>query len=80
MKILNLGCGDKTSKSGEVINIDWSIYHRIKCNKLLQFIVFPFFDENRKKYYNSLPENIMVYNLKKSKLVQNLKESKLVSK
>jgi len=65
MKILNLGCGDKTSKSREVINIDWSIYHRIKCNNLLKFIALPFFDENRKKYYNSLPENIMVHNLKK---------------
>ncbi|MFT6354025.1 MAG: ubiquinone/menaquinone biosynthesis C-methylase UbiE [Cryomorphaceae bacterium] len=65
MRILNLGCGDKTSKSSEVINIDWSIYHSIKCNSLLEFIALPFFDENRKKYYNSLPENIMVHNLKK---------------
>ena len=65
MKVLNLGCGDKTSNSSEVINIDWSIYHRIKCNSLLQIIALPFFDKNRKKYCNSLPENIMVHNLKK---------------
>ncbi len=65
MKILNLGCGDKTSNSSDVINIDWSIYHKIKCNSLLQFMALPFFDENRKKYYNSLPDNIRVHNLKK---------------
>ena len=65
MKILNLGCGDKTSSSSDVINIDWSIYHRIKCNQFLQFIAFPFFDESRKKYYASLPKNVMVHNLKK---------------
>ena len=65
MKILNLGCGDKTSNSPEVTNIDWSIYHRIKCNRLLQFIALPFFDKSRKKYYDSLPENIMLHNLKK---------------
>ena len=65
MKILNLGCGNKTSDSNDVINIDWSIYHKIKNNRVLQFIALPFFDKDRKHYYNSLPENIVAHNLKK---------------
>lgn len=65
MKILNLGCGDKTSASEDVINIDWSIYHKIKTNPLLRLTVLPFLDGERRKTYDSLPTNVMAHDLKK---------------
>lgn len=38
MKILNLGCGTKTCDSADVVNIDWSMYLRLKQNKILKRI------------------------------------------
>jgi SAM-dependent methyltransferase len=65
VRLLNLGCGTKVSSSPEVINIDWSIYLRIKRNKLLHTIVPFFVKGHRKDYLNSIPNNIMVYDLSK---------------
>ena len=63
MKILNLGCGTKTSDSADVINIDWSIYLRLKQSKLLKPIVPLVFRGERLERFHSLPANIMVHNL-----------------
>lgn len=63
MNILNLGCGAKTSTSPEVINIDWSIYLRMKKNRFLRAIVPLFVKGERLVRFNSLPDNIMVHNL-----------------
>ena len=49
MIILNLGCGNKTSSSPEVINIDSSFYLRLKQNKYLKFVAHPFLSEERRK-------------------------------
>lgn len=65
MKILNLGCGNKTSNSPNVKNFDWSIYHKIKQNALLRKIVLPILDSGRRAYYNSLPDNIIAHDLRK---------------
>ena len=65
MKILNLGCGTKASSRPEVINIDFSIYLQLKKNRLGR-ILFPIFIKGeRLKHFNSLPDNIMVWNLAK---------------
>ena len=65
MKVLNLGCGNKTSNAAEVVNIDWSIYHKIKKSALLRMIALPILDSNRRAYYDSLPTNILAHDLRK---------------
>lgn len=64
-KILNLGCGAKTSNEPEVINIDWSIHLRVKKNKILAPLVPIFFNGERLERFRQLPDNIMVHNLAK---------------
>ena len=63
MKVLNLGCGTKTSSSKEVINIDWSIYLRIKKSPILTAISRFFLNGERLNKLNSLPNNIEVHDL-----------------
>lgn len=65
MKILNLGCGTKTSSSPEVINIDWSAYLRLKKNPILRVITPLFLKGERSERFTSLPSNIMVHDLSK---------------
>jgi SAM-dependent methyltransferase len=63
MKILNLGCGTKTSPKPGVINIDWSIYLRLKKMKILRLVVPLFIRGTRLERFKALPDNIMVHNL-----------------
>ena len=63
MKILNLGCGTKTSNKHGVINIDWSIYLRLKKMKVLRPVVPLFVRGERLERFQSLADNIMVHNL-----------------
>lgn len=63
MKILNLGCGTKTSNKPGVINIDWSIYLRLRKMKALRSVVPLFVRGVRLERFNSLADNIMVHNL-----------------
>lgn len=65
MKILNLGCGTKTSDDQSIINIDWSIYLRLKRAKLLKVIVPFLLKGSRRNRFNALPNNILVHNLAK---------------
>ena len=65
MKILNLGCGVKTSDKREVINIDWSIKLVIKNNKILKFLSNIFLSAQRKESIDNLPSNILVHDLSK---------------
>ena len=64
-KILNIGCGTKTSSNPNIINIDWSIYLIFKRSKFLNYFAPLIFRGNRKIKYKNLPNNIMAYNLKK---------------
>lgn len=63
MILLNLGCGTKTSP--EVINMDWSIYLRIKQNGLLMALASLFIRGHRLQRLQELPANIKVHNLAK---------------
>lgn len=63
MRILNLGCGSKTSDKPEVTNIDWSIYLRIREIALFRPIVPLIFRGERLKKFNALPSNVMVHDL-----------------
>ena len=63
MKILNLGSGTKTSNKPGVINIDWSIYLRLKKIKALRPLVPLFVRGERLERFMSLADHIIVYNL-----------------
>lgn len=63
MKILNLGCGTKTNL--KVINIDWSIYLRIRKNKLLYGAARFIIKGERLKKLENIPANILVHDLSK---------------
>ena len=64
MKILNLGCGTKTSDSEDIVNIDWSILLRLRKKNLMRFSKI-FLGENRIKKFEELPNNILVHDLRK---------------
>jgi SAM-dependent methyltransferase len=65
MKILNLGCGTKTSDKPGVINIDSSISLWLKKNKILAPVLPLIFKGERLERFNSLPDNILVHDLAK---------------
>lgn len=65
MKILNLGCGTKVSLNPEVINIDWSIYLRMKKDRFLRTFVPLLVKGERLKRFNTLSDHIVVHNLAK---------------
>ena len=63
MLLLNLGCGTKTSASPFVVNIDWSIYLRLKRNRIWRTILPFFIRGERLRLFRELPSNILVHNL-----------------
>ncbi len=65
MVILNLGCGNKTCNSKEVISMDWSVSLVLKRNFFLRIILSKFLSKERYKKINNLPNNIIVHNLRK---------------
>ncbi len=65
LKILNLGCGSKTSAHHSVENIDWSILLRIRTNRVLRSFAGILLNGDRLKRFHSLPNNIRVHDLQK---------------
>jgi len=63
MKILNLGCGTKTSNMPGVVNIDWGTYLRLKKMRVLRPFVPLFLRGERLEKFKSLANNIMVHDL-----------------
>jgi SAM-dependent methyltransferase len=63
MLILNLGCGIKVSASPDIINVDWSIYLRMKGNFFLRRLAPIFLDQERLQHFNNLPDNVLLHNL-----------------
>ena len=63
MNILNLGCGHKVSAHPEVTNIDWSMYLRLRNNKLLTLIMPMLLNPERLRRFEQLPPNIMAHDL-----------------
>lgn len=63
MKILNLGCGTKTSHHPSVVNIDWSILLRIRSNPLLRVLATVLLSGDRLQRFNALPKNLVVHDL-----------------
>ncbi len=65
MRILNLGCGNKTSASPDVVNIDWSVYLVVKNSPVWSLLVRPWLSAERRAKFDALPGNIVVHNLSK---------------
>jgi SAM-dependent methyltransferase len=65
VKVLNVGCGTKTSDDPSVINLDWSMYLVIKSNPVLARLSRLFLSDGRLKRLNSLPDSIVVHDLRK---------------
>lgn len=63
MKVLNLGCGTKTSP--KAINIDWSMYLSIKKNWLFRLCSPLFLNTERRKKLRNLDDTILVHDIRK---------------
>jgi SAM-dependent methyltransferase len=63
VRILNLGCGTKVSPRPEVINIDWSIYLRLRKATVLRPIVPLLATGERRERFRSLGDNIRVHDI-----------------
>ncbi len=65
MKLLNLGCGTKTCASPDVLNIDFSIYLRMRKSRLVRIAAPLLIKGDRLQHFKALPDNFMVHNLSK---------------
>ena len=65
MRIINLGCGTKTSQNPDVVNIDWSISLIIKKNFFLRFLFSKLLSKERYQNFKKIPNNIIVHDLRK---------------
>jgi SAM-dependent methyltransferase len=63
MKILNLGCGHKVSPHPDVVNIDWSMYVRIRTKPLLNTLANALLDAPRRERLHRMPTNIIAHDL-----------------
>lgn len=63
MRILNLGCGSRTSP--HCINIDWSPYLRLKSNRVTAALAPVVLRGKRRERFASLDENILVHDLRR---------------
>ena len=61
--ILNLGCGTKTSP--RCVNIDWSIYLRVKRNPIARLFAPLVMRGDRLARFKGLADNVVVHNLRK---------------
>lgn len=65
MKILNLGCGHKVSPHPDVVNIDWSMYVRVRTKPILNALANAVLDGPRRERLRRMPDNIMAHDLSK---------------
>jgi len=63
--ILNLGCGTKTCSHQDVVNIDWSIYLRLRENLLLRRVAPLLLRGYRRRRFLEQPTNLLVHDLRK---------------
>jgi SAM-dependent methyltransferase len=69
VKVLNLGCGTKTSS--KAINIDWSMYLSIKKNWFFRLCSPLFLNDERRKKLRNLDDMILVYDIRKGLPFEN---------
>lgn len=65
MLILNLGCGTKTCAHPAVVNLDHSLYLRIRCHPMLRLIARLLVRGHRGDTLRRLPDNLRACDLRK---------------
>ena len=65
MRILNLGSGTKTSSHQDVINIDWSIYLRLRKYRISRLLIPMLANRERLDRFNALSDNVLAHDLAK---------------
>ncbi|MBC8207254.1 MAG: methyltransferase domain-containing protein [Kiritimatiellaeota bacterium] len=63
MMILNLGCGTSLCAHEDVVNMDWSVYLRLRRNPVLRRVAPLVLRGERLKKFRSLSSNIRVHNM-----------------
>lgn len=63
MLILNLGCGTRTAKHPDVVNVDWSLNIRIKKSRLLRLAVSPLLDARRRSRLDQMQGRLLAHDL-----------------
>ncbi len=61
--VVNLGCGNKTHP--DCLNVDWSIYARIKRNPIGRRLAPLVFNGVRRKQFEALDDDVVVHDLRK---------------
>jgi SAM-dependent methyltransferase len=61
--ILNLGCGTRTS--AHTVDIDWSIYQRLKANPVGRAVMPALLSGERRDKFLRMDDNIIVHDLRK---------------
>jgi SAM-dependent methyltransferase len=61
--ILNLGCGTRTS--AHTVDIDWSIYQRLKANPVGRAVMPALLSAERRDKFLRMDDNIIVHDLRK---------------
>lgn len=64
-KLLNLGCGNKTSSADGAVNIDFSIYTRLSTSPILSRIAPFIIGSDRAERLRGSAQNVIVYDLSK---------------
>lgn len=65
MKILNLGYGHKVSPHPDVVNIDWSMYVRLRTKPILKTLAMALLDDKRKERLRRMQDYIIAHDLSK---------------
>jgi len=65
MKLLNLGCGARTSARPEIVNIDWSPYLWLKRNPVLRALARRVLKGVRLRRFEAIGQNILVHDLRR---------------
>ena len=63
MLVLNLGCGTKTSRRPEVVNVDWSPYLRLRRSRMLRRIAPLVLRGGRREAFAALPQRVVAHDL-----------------
>lgn len=63
MRILNLGCGTRTSP--RCVNIDWSIYLRLRKNRAANVVAQRLLAGERRTRFDGLADDIVVHDLRR---------------
>ncbi|WKZ12691.1 MAG: methyltransferase domain-containing protein [Gammaproteobacteria bacterium] len=62
-RVLNLGCGHKTSPHPDVLNVDWSIFLRFRKSRLLRSLPLALLRGARRQRYVAIPDNTLAHDV-----------------